>query len=296
VKNQKNKQIIFIIFCSILVSLVTGLLENNLSATIIGAKSYGYPLAWRTIIVSPAGLTNYNISSLVADVVFWSLLFYFLLKAIDITKRRKIKDTIKSTKLVFFVVLVLLSALLMDFLHELGHVIWGVFAGGKLVSMQILYFMIYPNLGLASRFHLGYVRVTGFSSSFEHGLFLLGGSLTTFFFAWIIAMILIKKTPGKKISMFLKSMGIIGLLDLPFYVFLPQIGLYHWVLLGGNTAEPLIGAREIGFPDPIFYFFVIFSSFALALLYFPSFRTGLSIGLQKFSTKIKEVFRGSSKK
>ncbi len=289
-KNQRIKQIIFIIFCSILVSLLTGLVENNPSATIIGAKSYGYPLAWRTTIVSQTGLTNYNFGSLAADVVFWSLLFYFLLRVFDIIKRRKIKETITSTRLVSFLVLFLISALIMDFLHELGHVLWGVLAGGKLVNMQILYFMIYPTLGLASRFHLGLVRVTGFSFPFEDGLFLLGGSLTTFFVAWAIALILLKITPGQKLSMFLKSMGIIGLLDLPFYVFLPQIGLYHWVFFGGNTPEPLIGARETGIPDPVFYFVVLFSTFALALLYFESFRKVLSTSLQKLSTKIKDGF------
>jgi hypothetical protein len=120
-------------------------------------------------------------------------------------------------------------------------------------------------------------------------LFLLGGSLTTFFFAWIIACILIKKTPGQKLHVILKSMGIIGLLDLPFYVFLPQIGLYHWIFLGGNTPEPLFGAREIGIPDLVFYFIVIFSSFTLALIYFSSLRKGLSTGFQKLSLKIKDI-------
>jgi hypothetical protein len=290
VKIQRSKPIIFILLCGILVSLLMGLLENNLTVTIIGAKNYGYPLAWRTAIVTQVELTNYNLGCLGADFVFWSFIFYFLLKVIDITKRRKIKDTIKSKRSVFFMFLFLLSALFMDFLHELGHVLWGVLAGGRLVSMQILYFMLYPSLGLASRFQLGLVRVTGFSSSFEHGLFLLGGSLTTFFFAWIIALILKKKPPGQKFRMLLKSMGIIGLLDLPFYVFLPQIGLYHWMFFGGNTPEPLIGARETGIPDSIFYFIVILSTFTLALIYFASLRKLLSTGLQKLLIKIKDVF------
>jgi hypothetical protein len=166
----------------------------------------------------------------------------------------------------------LLSALIMDFMHEFGHALWGILAGGQLAHMQIAYFVVFPRIELVSNFVLGFVRVTGLTSSFGHGLFLLGGSLTTNAVAWLLAFIMLKRKFSHRIDIAIKVSGIIGLLDLPFYVFLPQIGLRHWVFLGGDTAEPLIGARELGVSDPVFYLFVFLVTFALAILYFEPFR------------------------
>jgi hypothetical protein len=268
VEIPKFRRLIFTVVCSIILTLALGLVENSPSASIVGARSYGYPLAWRTVITSLTDIVNYSYVNFVVDLIFWFFALFLLLELVDRAKTGRWKE-IKLTRLATLVGMFLLSALMMDFLHELGHALWGTVAGGNLTYMQVTFFVLYPKLELASHFRLGYVNITGLSS-FGHGLFLLGGSLTTNIVAWLIAIILLKKEFSYNKRNFLKMSGIIGLLDLPLYVFLPQIGLSHWIFIGGNTPEPLIGASEMGIPDPVFYLIVLLVIFGLTFLYFKS--------------------------
>jgi hypothetical protein len=222
------------------------------------------------------------------DYIFWFSISFLTLELIYRLKMGNMKDALKPDNFAFLLVTFLLSALAIDFVHEFGHALWGTVAGGELAYMQITYFVIYPRLELASIFRLGYVTVTGLSSSFGHGLFLLGGSLTTNIVAWLLAFVLWKKEFSNRIRSILKMLGVIALLDLPFYVFLPQIGLRHWIVLGGESPEPLVGAREMAIPDPIFYLAVLFVTFSLVLLYFEPFRKTLLDKLRIFTRKIKD--------
>jgi hypothetical protein len=271
-----------------------GLAENTPSASIIGAKSYGHPLAWRIVITSLTVSVHYRYGNLIVDLVFWFSLFFLMLELVDRLKRRRMKDNFKLSRLSVLLGIFLLSAFTMDFIHEFGHAFWGTAAGGRLAYMQIAYFVIFPEVELVSHFQLGYVRVTGLTTSFEHGLFLLGGSLTTNVTAWLLAVILLKKEVGYKTNLALKMSGIIGLLDLPLYVFLPQIGLRHWIILGGDKAEPLIGAREMGISDPIFYLAVLLTSLGLVLLYFEPLRKALLDKIRIFTRKCTGILRSFS--
>jgi hypothetical protein len=165
--------------------------------------------------------------------------------------------------------------LLMDLAHEFGHALWGIVAGGELVYLKIAYFQIYPNLALTTTFVLGYVEVEGLRTAFAQGLFILGGSLTTNIVAWLLGLFLLRVHIGYRKQVVLKTLGFFGILDLPLYVLLPQIGLQHWILLGENVPEPLIGARDLGIPDLAFYAVVVLTTLGLFLLYFTRFRAYL---------------------
>jgi len=161
--------------------------------------------------------------------------------------------------------------LLMDLTHELGHALWGIFAGGELAYLKIAYFQIYPNLSLTPTFVLGLVEMVGLRTGFARGLFLLGGSMTTNIVAWLLGLFLLRVHTGNRKQAILKTLGFFGILDLPLYVLLPQIGLQHWILLGGNIPEPLLGARHVGIPDHAFYAIVVLATLGLLLLYLPRF-------------------------
>ncbi len=167
----------------------------------------------------------------------------------------------------FPLVLFIPLGLIMDLMHELGHAVWGIVIGGRLAYMQIAYLEVYPRFTLNPEFRLGYVVVTGLHTEFENGLFLLGGSLTTNIVAWLIALILFATRHGRKTRMALLILGIFGVLDLPLYVLFPQIGLRHWLFLGGATPEPLIGAGKMGIPDVVFYALVTLTTVGLTALY-----------------------------
>lgn len=154
----------------------------------------------------------------------------------------------------------------MAFIHELSHALWGTLVGGRVTYIQVAYLIIYPVLRITSNFVVGFVGIEGIEG-FNRGVFLLGGSLSTNFVAWLLALIVLKTQIGSKTQLGLKILGLYGLLDLPFYVLFPQIGLQHWIFLGGRQPEPLIGARLIGIPDPAFYVFVASTTLGLSYLY-----------------------------
>lgn len=182
-----------------------------------------------------------------------------------------IKDKIlihfKSRRLQLALIMFVPLGLVMDLVHEGGHVLWGALMGGELSYMKVAFFELYPKFALTSNFELGYVSMSGLNTPFENGLFLLGGSLTTMIWAWIICPILMLRRWGSKWRLLLLELGMLGLLDMPLYVFLPQIGLKHWFLIGGSIPEPLVGIRQMGIPDTVFYLGLFASTAALAFFY-----------------------------
>jgi len=260
------KSIVGAIVCGLLLSLATGLVENPPEASIIGFKFYGHPLVWRvTKTLQP---TEFRFASLAIDAAFWitiSLLVVIILELL------KLRVGFKYQTLLLPLVLFIPLGLVMDFVHEFGHATWGTAVGGRLTYMKIAYFEIYPRLAITPQFQLGLVQVTGLTTEFEYGLFLLGGSLTTNIVSWLLALILLRTGLGYKTQVALRILGLFGLLDLPFYVLFPQIGLRHWIFLGGYQPEPLIGARKMGIPDPAFYMMVALTTVGLIFLYFKPF-------------------------
>jgi hypothetical protein len=260
------------IICGALIALATGLVENPPGASIIGAKYYGHPLVWRVVIISLTTRVDFRFTSLAIDMVFWIASIFLAFMITEKVVLPKLGAGFDFKKLVLPLVLFVPLGLVMDFTHEFGHALWGTAVGGRLNYMQITYLVVYPRLTVTPLFRLGYVEVTGLSTTFGHGIFLLGGSLTTNIVSWLLALILLKRHFGHRTQVSLKILGFFGLLDLPFYVIFPQIGLRHWIFLGGNWPEPLIGAREVGIPDPLFYTVVTLSTLGLILLYYKPLR------------------------
>jgi hypothetical protein len=261
------KFIVGAIVWGLLLSLATGLVENSPSEVGIPEyKHYGYPLVWRVTETSEP--TEFRFTSLAIDSAFWIAIS---LLAIIILEILKLRVGFKYETLLLPLVLFISLGLIMDFVHEFGHAMWGTAVGGRLTYMKIAFFEIYPRLAITPQFQLGLVQVTGLTTEFEYGLFLLGGSLTTNIVSWVLALVLLKASLGSKTQASLKILGLFGLLDLPFYVLFPQLGLRHWIFLGGCQPEPLIGARMMGVPDPAFYTMVVLSTLGLVFLYFKPF-------------------------
>ncbi len=271
-QNRLIRTLIVALFCGVLTSLVSGLFENPPEASIIGAEYYGYPIVWRVVMVSLAKSVDYRIPSLAANTVFWIAACFLALLVIEILIQPKLRQHFDYRKLVLPLVLFIPLGVAMDFVHEFGHAIWGSIVGGTLNYMQVTWIVVYPRLAMTHVFRLGCVEVTGLSTLFSHGVFLLGGSLTTNIVSWLLAIILLKRDFRHNKRVALMMLGFFGLLDLPFYVLFPQIGLRHWILLGGESPEPLIGAREMGIADPIFYILVTLTTLGLLYVYLKPLR------------------------
>ena len=257
------RSIVGAIVCGLLLSLATGLVENRPEVGIPEYKHFGYPLVWR--VTKTFEPTDFRFSSLAIDAAFWIAIS---LLAVIILEMLKLRVGFKYETLLLPLVLFIPLGLVMDFVHEFGHAMWGTAVGGRLTYMKIAYFEIYPRLAITPQFQLGLVEVTGFPTEFASGVMRLGGSLTTNIVSWVLALFLLKMSLGYKKQVALRILGLFGLLDLPIYVLFPQIGLRHWIFLGGRQPEPLIGARKMGIPDPAFYMMVILTTLGLIFLYF----------------------------
>jgi hypothetical protein len=260
------KFIVVAIACGLLLSLATGLVENSPGVSIMRFKYYGHPLAWRVMDIF--GPTEFRFDSLAIDAAFWIAISLLALIVLEMLKS---KVGFKHETLILPLILFIPLGLVMDFVHEFGHAIWATAVGGSLTYMQIAYFQIYPQLAIVPQFQLGLVRFSGLTTEFASGVMQLGGSSTTNIISWVLALILLRTNFQFKTKVALKILGIFGLLDLPLYVLFPQIGLHHWIFLGGCQPEPLIGARKMGIPDPAFYTIVVLTTLGLIFLYFKPF-------------------------
>ena len=267
------------IMLGVILSLATGLVVKP-EISIPEIRHYGYPLFWRETNLN--GPTVYVLPSLAIDIAFWIIVSLIAFAILEIAVH-KVGRPVDYKMLLFGLALVVPLGLVMDFIHESGHAVWGTAAGGRLTYMQIAYFEIYPQPAITPEFRLGYAQVEGLTTQFASGLMSLGGSLTTNITSWLIALILLTVSLGYKTQLSLKILGVFGLLDLPLYVLFPQLGLRHWIFIGGCTPEPLIGARGMGMPDPVFYILVILSTLGLLFIYFKPLRDKL----WKMTTRIR---------
>ena len=268
----RRKLLFAAIICGFVASLGTGTISSGSGTGIPEIKHYGYPLAW--LVTNLNGPTEYVLTNLAIDAALWMTVLFVTFVFLEKLAFPSLGIVINRKTLLLLVVLFIPLGLIMDIVHETGHALWGSVVGGKLTYMQIAYLEIYPQLALTSEFHLGLARVEGLPyASFAHGLMLVGGSMTTTIASWMIALVLLNVSLGSKVQVALKFLGLFGILDLPFYVVFPQIGLGHWIFLGGTCGpEPLTGARMIGIPDAAFYVMVALSTLGLLLLYSKTFR------------------------
>jgi hypothetical protein len=79
------------LFCGVLVSLFTGIIENPPQASIVGARYYGYPLVWRvTMTLHPDEM---SFASLAIDALFCiAISFVVLIIVLNVPKYLKTKD------------------------------------------------------------------------------------------------------------------------------------------------------------------------------------------------------------
>ncbi|MFW6117235.1 MAG: hypothetical protein ACOC6G_01455 [Thermoproteota archaeon] len=272
---EKWKPLATAVFIGVLLSLATGLVERG-GIGIPGIQNYGYPWTWRT--TNLYGPTTYHLLNLAGNLLFWTVTSLAVCTLLILAFQRwnlPWDITVDYRQLTLFLILFIPLGLVMDLVHEGGHALWGILAGGHLTKLQIAYFQLYPTLAFTPNFRLGYAVVQGLSTDFARGLMLLGGSLSTHIAAWIIGIILVKTQPGPTIKLALFTLGLFGILDLPLYTFLPQLGLRHWIIIGGHTAEPLIAAQKLGVPNVAFSLIVVLATLPLTVLYHQPLRKKL---------------------
>jgi hypothetical protein len=253
--------------CGFVVAMLSGLFEHSSEAGMLGAKSFGYPWIWRSNIVQSTTESIIRFGNLAADTAFWSITLFIVLLLVERFALKRADSLLNDKRFAVSAIMLMPMGVLMGLIHELGHFFAGTALGGTLSYFQMGFLELYPKLTIASQFRLGSVIITGLSSPTQQGLFLLAGSSTASVAALVIGMLIYITKLGDRARLSLKILGVFGLLDMPFYVAFPSLGLRHWILLGENQSEPLIGAQQLGIPDPIFYLVISIITVVLILLY-----------------------------
>ena len=247
-------------------ALLSGLFEQSSKGGMLGAKNFGYPWIWRSNIVQSSTQNILRFDNLAADIAFWSIIIFIVFLLAERFALKRSNSLLSNKRFVHSAALLMPMGLLIGLIHELGHALAGTALGGTIAYLQVGFVELYPKLTIASQFKLGSVIVTGLPSPTQQGLLLLAGSLSSTIAALTIGVLLYTRKMDYRSTYYLKIIGILGLLDLPFYVTFSSMGLRHWILFGETQPEPLIGARQIGIPDPIFYLAVAAITFVLILL------------------------------
>ncbi|MFX0001834.1 MAG: hypothetical protein ACFE9Q_11905 [Candidatus Hodarchaeota archaeon] len=166
--------------------------------------------------------------------------------------------------------LILGGLLLSDFIHEGGHAIITLLAGGEINA-----FYPFPVL-LGGEFAAGYVGFSNVPSNLTP-LVTLGGEIFQWMVVSIILIILYFKPKYRK-NVFILTLLFIGLLDFPLYVINNSIGLPHWFLVGGTYGDIMKFSDLTGFP---MWAFIILACVQLVI-------TGL-IFYKLFKNRIKGI-------
>jgi hypothetical protein len=260
------------IVSGVFAALLSGLFEQT-QGGMLGAKNFGYPWIWRSNIVQSSTQNILRFDNLAADIAFWSIIIFILFLLAERFALKRPNSLLSNKRFVYSAALLMPMGLLIGLIHELGHALAGTALGGTLSYLQLGFVELYPKLTIASQFKLGSVIVTGLPSPTQQGLLLIAGSLSSTIAALTIGVLLYTRKMDYRSTYYLKIIGILGLLDLPLYATFSSMGLRHWILFGETQPEPLIGARQMGIPDPIFYLAVAAITFALILLYSKKSRT-----------------------
>jgi len=153
--------------------------------------------------------------------------------------------------------------------HEAGHALTALALGERIEGIVVM-----PGIRLHPR--LALEPWDGTVASIQHswpgrpklaGLSLFMGSGATCLLAWL-ALAVLAITPDRHParSLLITTVILFGI-DIVAYSVLPQLGLRHWLVIGGRTAEPLVGASLMGISRE--WFVVALAMHAL----------GLSLGL-----------------
>ena len=87
------------VFCGVLVSLVTGLVENPPQYSIIGARHYGFPLVWRVTMVTMPEHVQYTFVNLAIDVFFWVVVSLVALMLLIRFSKRSVRESLGTSSL-----------------------------------------------------------------------------------------------------------------------------------------------------------------------------------------------------
>lgn len=182
-------------------------------------------------------------------------------------------------KPIFAFVLVCFSGLIA---HEGGHCVAAYLFGGKVTHLVFI-----PGIQILPTFakvpwngtfgSINYSLPPEGASIGEKNAIKFMGAGTTALFALAAASLALRIGKGTPRNILL-AIGVLWPLDILTYSIFPNLGLRHWIFIGGLRAEPYEGAIGLGVPAPAY--FALLGAYAIGIYFLTvrAFSLGKSIG------------------
>lgn len=133
-------------------------------------------------------------------------------------------------------------------IHEAGHYAVALTQGAHVHFAQVGFWRVYPQPTVRME---DFDLLLGFAGIWNLWPMMMAGSIATLLVALIIALGL-PRLSNTGLRWAATALALVCLADLPFYVFLPPLGIRHWILYGGRDSEPLMAASLAGIPRGVF--------------------------------------------
>ncbi len=158
---------------------------------------------------------------------------------------------------ILYTFLVLALWALGTFIHEAAHALIAVAFGSKILSFGVMSIQLYPEFEqIAWNGWIAYLEHTGTGDTWQRGLVQLMGSGATSAVGYLAIVLLLVFRPKGFIRLALLAMAVTYALDIIAYSVFPLIGLRHAIFIGGDFAEPAVGAEKMGIPQ-LFYYIIL---------------------------------------
>ncbi len=73
-----KRKVVYGVIIGLVITLITGVI-NTTPYGLVGATWYGFPAAWRIVLVTATPATNYHIVNFILDWIFWIVVALVLL-------------------------------------------------------------------------------------------------------------------------------------------------------------------------------------------------------------------------
>ena len=93
------------IICGMVAALLSGLFEHVSAVGVLGAKSFGYPWAWRSNVIQSVTASIVRFDNLAADMAFWSIAFFVILLLAERFVLKRPDSLLNNKRFVFSAVL-----------------------------------------------------------------------------------------------------------------------------------------------------------------------------------------------
>ncbi len=161
----------------------------------------------------------------------------------------------RKQQTIVYILVVLAIVALGAVVHEAGHAITAVASGSKIVSFGMI-----PGIQLYPEFKriewnrcIAYLEHTGTSYPWQRGLMLIMGAGATSGVGYLAIAGLFAFRPKGVVRFALLGIAVFYALDIITYSLFPPLGLRHWILVGGDYPEPVVGGEKLGISRPIYY-------------------------------------------